>query len=98
MATPEPTHHPHSVTIEVLTAAGCTHCQRARSLVKDAVSEINDSRLHYREINILDDIDYAVQLGLISAPGIAVNGELVFPARPSKAKLLRFIRDRLAQC
>lgn len=87
-----------TVTVEVLTASGCQHCLGARKLVKEVLAEINDSRLHYREINILDDIDYAVQLGLISAPGIAVNGELAFPARPSKARLLRLIRDRLAQC
>lgn len=86
------------VIVEVLTAAGCQHCRSTQALVQDAIAEINDNRLHYREINILDDIDYAVQLGLISAPGIAVNSELVFPARPSKAKLLRLIRDRLAQC
>ncbi|HCS29289.1 MAG TPA: glutaredoxin [Spongiibacteraceae bacterium] len=86
------------VIVEVLTAAGCRHCRRTQALVKDAIAEINDHRLLYREINILDEIDYAVQLGLISAPGIAVNGELVFPARPSKAKLMRLIRDRLAEC
>ena len=51
--------------------------------------------IQYREINVVEEIDYAVQLGVLSTPAIALNGKLVFAAPPSKAKLRQAIQQRL---
>ncbi|WP_372834396.1 thioredoxin family protein [Pontibacterium sp.] len=83
------------VLVEVLTASGCGRCQKARSLAQETVAELNNARIQYREINVVEEIDYAVQLGVLSTPAIALNGELVFPAPPSKAKLRLAILERL---
>jgi len=88
---------PHTVVVEVLIASGCGRCQKARTLAKEAITELDDSRVHYREINVVDEIDYAVRLGVMSTPAIALNGELVFPALLSKAKLCQAILTRLAE-
>ncbi len=81
--------------VEVLTASGCGRCQKAKSLAKEVIAELNDCRVCYREINVVDEIDYAVRLGVMSTPAIALDGELVFPAPPSKARLRRAILERL---
>lgn len=86
---------PNLVLVEVLTASGCGRCQQARSLAQETVAELNNARIQYREINVVEEIDYAVQLGVLSTPAIALNGELVFPAPPSKAKLRLAILERL---
>ena len=83
------------VVVEVLTASGCGRCQKAKSLVKDVISELDDANIQYREINVVEEIDYAVSLGILSTPAIALNNELVFAALPSKAKLQQAIRERL---
>lgn len=83
--------------VEVLTASGCGRCQKTRALAKEVIAELNDSRVCYREINVVDEIDYAVRLGVLSTPAIALDGKLVFPAPPSKAKLRRAILDRLGE-
>lgn len=87
--------NPDGVLVEVLTASGCGRCQKIKSLAKEVIADLNDSRVCYREINVVDEIDYAVRLGVLSTPAIALDGELVFPAPPSKARLRRAILDRL---
>tara|TARA_R110002049_G_scaffold79063_1_gene201648 strand:- start:2363 stop:2662 length:300 start_codon:yes stop_codon:yes gene_type:complete len=84
-----------TVTVEVLTTSGCNRCQRAKALAKEVVAELDDNRLQYREVNVVEEIDYAVGLGLLSAPAIALNGELVFPFLPSALKLRKAILERL---
>lgn len=84
-----------TVVVEVLTASGCGRCQQARALVRAAIDELGDGRIQYREINVLEEIDYAVQLGVLSTPAIALNGELVFATPPSRARLRQAIVERL---
>ncbi len=83
------------IVVEVLTASGCGRCQKVKSLAKAVIAELNDSRVHYREINVVEEIDYAVRLGVMSTPAIALDGELVFFAPPSKINLRQAILDRL---
>ncbi len=86
-----------SVLVEVLTASGCGRCQKIKVLAKAVIAELYDDRVHYREINVVDEIDYAVSLGVMSTPAIALNSELVFAAPPSKAKLQQAILARLGK-
>ena len=83
------------LTVEVLTAPGCSHCQRAKTLAKEVIAELDDDRLQYREINVVEEIDYAVALGVLSTPAIALDGELVFSSPPSATKLRLAILERL---
>jgi len=84
------------VTVEVLTASGCGRCQKVRALAREVITELGDGRVRYCEINVIEGIDYAVELGVLSTPAIALNGELVFASTPSPAKLRRAIQRRLA--
>lgn len=83
------------VTVEVLTASGCGRCQKAKTLARGVIVGLDDNRVRYREINVIEEIDYAVSLGMLSAPAIALNGELVFSATPSPLKLRSAIQQRL---
>ncbi|MBL4880221.1 MAG: thioredoxin family protein [Oleispira sp.] len=83
------------VLVEVLTASDCGICQKAKLLAKEVVAEFSDTTIRYREINVVEEIDYAVSLGILNTPAIALNGELVFPALPSKAALHQAISERL---
>jgi thiol-disulfide isomerase/thioredoxin len=81
--------------VELLTASGCGRCQKIKALAKAVIAELNDDRVRYKEINVVDEIDYAVSLGIMSTPAIALNSELVFVAPPSKTKLRQAILNRL---
>ena len=80
-----------TIKIEVFTAPGCAKCGRAKDVLRDMVSERQD--VEWREVDILQDMDYAVDLGVLSTPAIAINGVLVFTGLPSQKKLLHALES-----
>lgn len=72
------------VKIEVIAAPGCKNCAARQSELRDlAVSVLGEDNLVWREVNVLEELDYAVALGVLSMPAIAVNGELRFASLPT---------------
>ena len=83
------------IKIEVFTAPGCSKCGKAKDVLKDVVSTMPlANNLEWAEINILDDIDYAVDLGVLSTPAIAIDGELVFTSLPSVKELKQALASK----
>ncbi len=79
--------------IEVFYTPGCSDCVAAYTKLRTAAQEsVND--LEWRELNVLDDLDYAVQLGVLTLPSIAVDGELVFTSMPTVAQLREALMKR----
>ena len=56
----------------------------------------DDDRVTWRAVELLDELDYAVALGVVSTPSLAINGEVVFTALPSTKKLRFALEERLA--
>ncbi len=81
--------------IEVFTSPGCSKCAHARQVLERLVEELGDERIRWREVNILDELDHAVSLGVLAAPAIAMDGELVFTSLPRPARLAAEVRARL---
>jgi thioredoxin 1 len=90
-----PPKRPREIVIEVLTATGCDRCLEAHALVKSVTEEIDDDQVRCHTVNVLDHLDYAVALGVLSTPAIAINGTLVFTKPPSARKLRAAIEARL---
>ena len=81
--------------VEIFSAPGCGKCGRAKQVLQRILDEWDTSAIQWREVNILDELDYAVQLGVLSTPAIAIDGELVFTALPSEKKLRQVLNRRL---
>jgi len=77
------------IKIEVFTAPGCGKCGKAKDELETTVHQLGDEKFEWREVNILQEMDYAIELGVLSTPSIAINGELVFTALPSAKNLLQ---------
>ncbi|MCH8137023.1 MAG: thioredoxin family protein [Proteobacteria bacterium] len=86
-----------TIKVELFSAPGCNRCAHAKAQLQRIVEEIDSDRLEWRFVDVLDEIDYAVAIGVLSTPAIAVDGKLVFTSLPSGAKLRRSLEDRLAQ-
>ena len=79
--------------IEIFYTPGCSECDAAHAKLRNVAQEsVND--LEWRELNVLDDLDYAVELGVLTLPSIAVDGELVFTSMPTAAQLREVLRNR----
>ncbi len=79
--------------IEIFSAPNCSRCGKARILVEELIAELS-SGLTYRMVNVVEDLDYAVALGVLATPAIAVDGKLIFTGLPSKNEL----RESLLRC
>jgi len=78
--------------VEMLYTPGCPECIAAHAKLRTAAQEaVKD--LEWREVNVLDHLDHAVELGVMTLPSIVVDGELVFTSMPTAAQL----RDALIE-
>jgi len=72
--------------VEIFYTPGCSECVAAhaklRAMAQEAVREVE-----WRELNILEELDHAVELGVITLPSIVIDGELVFTSMPTVAQL-----------
>jgi len=73
--------------VEVFSSPGCSKCAYAKDALKRIAAEIGGARITWREVDVLTEMDYAVKLGVLSTPAIAIDGRLVFAAPPSAKKL-----------
>ena len=83
------------IKVEVFSSPGCGKCGHAREVLRKLVGELGEDRIHWREVNILEELDYAVSLGVLSTPSIAIDNELVFRSLPSAKKLREFLLHKL---
>jgi len=85
------------IKVEFFSTPGCGKCVASTEALKAVVEALGEERVQWSEINILDAIEYAVALGIMSPPAIAIDGVLVFPALPSADTLRAAIQERLEQ-
>lgn len=82
--------------VELFHAPGCSRCAAAREDLK-AAAQTAVTGLEWREINVLDEMDYAVDHGVLSLPAIVVDGELVFSSLPTPQQLRAALTHRNAK-
>ncbi|WP_137889192.1 thioredoxin family protein [Pseudomonas sp. 2FE] len=82
--------------IELLHSPGCARCLAEHEALRGVAEQLVAGML-WREINVLESFDYAVELGVLSLPALAIDGELVFAKLPTPEQLAQELRRRLAQ-
>jgi glutaredoxin len=83
------------ILVEVFSTPGCDKCAQSREALKAVAQSLEAVR--WREVNVLDELDYAVELGVLSPPAIAIDGELVFPTLPGAERLREELLRRLGR-
>lgn len=79
--------------VELFQAAGCASCAESREALK-WVAEQTVPALQWRDVDVMKELDYAVELGVISLPAIAVDGEVAFSSLPTPAQLKKELERR----
>ena len=82
-----------SVHIELFSSPDCGSCDRTAEMLEQLLLELDDSRLEWRLVDVVEELDYAVKLGVLGTPAIAIDGRLAFSGRPSRNQLRRLISD-----
>ncbi len=84
-----------SITIEVFSSPGCSKCGHAKEMLHKVAEELDADCITWREVNILDELDYSVKMGVLSTPAIVIDNELVFSGLPSFKKLRAYLENKL---
>ena len=79
--------------IELFYTPGCAKCAGATTALKAAAEALPG--VEWREVNVLDSIDRAVDLGVLTLPALAVDGELVFTTLPTAGQLIAELSRRI---
>ncbi len=85
------------IKVELFAAPGCNRCRDAKQALKEITEEIGEGHIQWREVNVLEELDYAVALGVLSPMAIAIDGRLVFTTLPSAGKLCKALQARLEE-
>jgi len=81
--------------IEIFSSPGCSKCSHAKQTLRTLMEELGGHSIEWREVNVLDELDHAVELGVLSTPAIAIDGELVFASLPGSGKLRTYLLERI---
>lgn len=73
--------------IKVL-GTGCAKCKSLESLTKEVISEMNLSAT----IEKIEDIQKILEYGIMSTPGLVINGKVVLSGRlPKKREIMEIL-------
>ncbi len=84
------------IRVEVFSLPGCSKCGRAKEVLCQVIEYLGTELIEWSEVNILQEMDYAVRLGLLTTPAIVIDGQLTFSGLPSSRKLQQEIESRLS--
>jgi hypothetical protein len=85
------------ILIEVFAAPGCSQCAPKRQALRAVTEELGADRFDWRDIDLPENIELAVELGVMSPPSLAIDADLVFPALPTPERLRAELARRLAR-
>ncbi len=87
--------------IEIFSAPCCNQCDKVFQLADQLLKELppgssENTFIELRKLNVVDELDYAVELGVLAVPSIAINGVLIFTAMPRAGALREAILSQIA--
>ena len=82
--------------VTLLTQDNCSHCDQAKELL-DRISREYGLSVTEVALESPAGAELAVRLGVMFAPGIVIDGDLISYGRPSERRLRRDMGKRLAQ-
>ena len=81
--------------VELFFTAGCEKCAEARDSLRQAAQSAGV--VEWKEVDIGKDPNRAVDVGVISTPALAIDGELVLSRMPAAQELKRAIEGHAAK-
>jgi len=84
------------VYVEEFMSPGCVGCPAVKEMLKELSIEL-EGKLTVEEVDITVDSVRAAQYGIMSVPGVAINGILKFVGVPRKEELKKAILEELEE-
>lgn len=72
---------------------GCSACAAQHDELR-AAARAAVKNLEWHDVNVSDNIDHAVDLGVLTLPSIVIDGEVAFSSMPTVAQLRKALIER----
>lgn len=84
----------NTIKIQELSTEGCSHCQEARKILEQEIkSQFPNVEMEFIDMLTEQGQKMVQQYGIMSSPGIIVNGELFSMGGLDKKKLIEKIKS-----
>lgn len=84
-----------AVHLELFYSPYCPRCRKAREQVRSFAAKWPAERLQFRELDVLQELDRAVAVGVLQTPALAIDGKLIAGPVLSPRALETLLRQRL---
>lgn len=84
-----------AVSLELFYSPYCPRCRKAREQVRSFAATWPAERLRFRELDVLQELDRAVAVGVSQTPALAIDGRLIAGPVPSRNALEKLVRQQL---
>ncbi len=81
--------------VELFQTAGCKSCAGARDHLKTVATQAVPGVV-WRDVDAMKELDYTVEVGVMSLPALVIDGQLVFSSLPTPAQLTQELHRRAA--
>lgn len=75
------------IKVDLYTSNVCSRCVSAKELLHSMINDLGVENFDLHFIDVVENIDDAVALGILATPSIVINNRLVFPSLPHEKKL-----------
>ena len=82
--------------VELFYSPYCPRCRKARQQVR-ALAAAWSAKVQFRELDVVQELDRAVSLGVLRTPALAIEGEVIAGPVPSPRSLETLFRKRLKE-
>lgn len=79
--------------VEMFYTPGCSACVAQHDELR-AAAQTAVKNPEWHDINVLDNVDHAVDLGVLTLPSIVIDGEIAFTSMPTVAQLRKALVER----
>lgn len=86
-----------SIQLEIFSSPGCGKCCHGKDVLRLLAEEFGSDKIQWREVNILNEMDHAMELGVLSTPSISIDGKLIYTSLPTLKKLRSELERRLGE-
>lgn len=84
----------NTIKIQELSTKGCSHCQEARKILEQEIkSQFPNVEIEFIDMLTEQGQKMVQQYGIMSSPGIIVNGKLFSMGGLDKGKLIKKIKS-----
>ncbi len=86
------------VILEILDSESCAKCFGLKERVNEVLEELKDKDIEVKKLDLFEDQNRIVELGLYTSPALVINGKLYFLGTiPSKEELKNLILEKLGE-